>query len=514
VSFTRRLGSVVTVASGDVAFSEPAGTVEGDLLLAAISFRDNVDFTLPADWAPVGGQVSGNTFVNNSGGTSRASVLAAWIERGASAPDLTFARTGGDVAIGFIWALTGAELVSPVDGTPAVSTNGSSTTLSNSGITTSVDGSLIVSVAAIARNSATVPNAFDAATDPTTGSSGADTTDPDAIWKRFMTSRTSTGADVAIGIADAVKTTAGATGNCTATSGLPSLNPLLTFAIKAAAAGTETEQQLSAGVGTGADLAREIGKGLAALAVAAMTAARQIARGLTAQVAAAGAAARTVTRHITGAVSVGAVALASFTVSAVLVAGIAAGTVFRRATGKLAAGTVAMSGSIGRAMAVTITAGIEVSGLAIKAFGMVFSAAVSAGSTWQRAIGKNARAGSGVGAAVGKAIAKKLSAAVAALGALIAAGGSGPAVFVVELTARLGAAAALRRVIGLGVRAIASVRAAYRAMVPPLLRIARAVGERLSFAGSSRGGHAGGTRGAAAGGSRQAKTGGKRDGET
>lgn len=240
MAFTRRLGSAVTVASGDVAFSEPAGTTSGDLLLAAISFRDSVDFTLPASWNLIGSQVSGNTFVNNSGGTSRASVTAAWIARGASAPDLTFTRTGGDLAMGFIWALTGADTSSPVDGTPVVAVNGSSTTLSNTGITTAEDGSLIISVAAIARNSATLPDAFDAATDPTTGSSGADTTDPDTTWKRFFQTRSSSGADGAIGIADAVKTTAGATGNCTATSGLPSLNPLLTFAIKAAAAGASS----------------------------------------------------------------------------------------------------------------------------------------------------------------------------------------------------------------------------------------------------------------------------------
>jgi len=246
----RPISSGTTVASGDVTVNEPTGAANGDLLIACIGFRDSVDFGLPSGWTLIDEEVSGNTFVDNSGGTSRASIKAAYIIRGSSAPDLTFTRTGGDVAVGFCWGYAAGDFdaADPI-GASIVSTNVKSTTLSNGGVTTTEDNSLIVSCGAAARRSGTAMTNF-RATDPATGSSDGDATDPVAgAWKRFGHINTTTGADLQFGVAHAIKATAGGTGDCLATSGLPALNPLLTFVINPAATSAVVPRLALLGIG-------------------------------------------------------------------------------------------------------------------------------------------------------------------------------------------------------------------------------------------------------------------------
>lgn len=262
----RPISSGTTVASGDVTVNEPTGAANGDLLIACIGFRDSVDFGLPSGWTLIDEQISGNTFVDNSGGTSRASIKAAYIIRGSSAPDLTFTRTGGDVASGLCWGYAAGDFdaADPI-GATVVSTNANSTTLQNTGVTTTLDDSLVVSCGAAGRDSGTQMTNF-RATDPSTGSSGADTSDPaTGAWQRFGHVNTGTGADLQYGVAHAIKATAGSTGNCLATSGLPSLNPLLTFVVNPPSGSTYT---LTADSGsytvTGTDANLEFGREVAA----------------------------------------------------------------------------------------------------------------------------------------------------------------------------------------------------------------------------------------------------------
>lgn len=92
-------------ASGNLTLTEPSGVAEGDLLIAAIAYRDNAGFTQPSGWTLVRQQSDGNLTVNSAG--SRSGIIVASIVRGASAPGLTFTRTGGDVAMGAIVALRG-----------------------------------------------------------------------------------------------------------------------------------------------------------------------------------------------------------------------------------------------------------------------------------------------------------------------------------------------------------------------------------------------------------------------
>jgi hypothetical protein len=207
----------VTAASGNLTLTEPAGVQEGDLLVACISYRSNAAFTLPSGWTLVATQQSGgNTTANGTG--SIGSGLMAWIVRGAAAPALTFTRSGGDVALGRIQAYRG-QASSPYDAGVAETLAAATTAVSVAGLTTAEANELLVFAACGARNSSFTN--FDAATDPTTasGTGANDTNDPSVgTWRERADSGTTTGADCSLGIADAIRGTAGATGNFTVTA--------------------------------------------------------------------------------------------------------------------------------------------------------------------------------------------------------------------------------------------------------------------------------------------------------
>jgi hypothetical protein len=206
------VSNAAEVASGDLSLVETGitGLAEGDLLVAAISYRDTPAFTLPAGWALVATQQSlGNT--STTVGTSIGSGLMAYIVRGSSAPALTFTRTAGDVALGRIVAYRG-NTATPYDTGSADTLGSNSATVTTASITTAEHGELLVAAALVCNNEAM--SAFDAATSPATASGATDTTTrPTAeTWIERADSLTSTGADCALGIADAIKPAAGATG--------------------------------------------------------------------------------------------------------------------------------------------------------------------------------------------------------------------------------------------------------------------------------------------------------------
>lgn len=199
------------VASGNLTFTEPAGAEEGDLFVVNISFRSTAAFTLPTDWQLVASQLTGgNTTANSTG--SIGSALQAYIVRGSSAPDLTFLRTGGDVAIGRLVSYRGNKIAGVHDTGVAETLGAASTTVTAASLTTAQIEELLVAGGAMARN--TTASAFDAATQPATASGGTDTTTAPAsnTWTERGDAGTTTGADAALAVADAIKATAAATG--------------------------------------------------------------------------------------------------------------------------------------------------------------------------------------------------------------------------------------------------------------------------------------------------------------
>lgn len=209
------IGTESVVAAGNLTLSEPAGVTSGDLLVACIAFKDSVAFSLPAGWTVVATQQNTGD-INTANGLG--SALMAFIVRGASAPALTFTRSGGDVAQGRILAYR------PSAGTTATYATGSAGSgtsgvadQSISGLTTTQGESLLVFMHGGGR--IYTVSAFDAATDPTTASGATDTaTVPtNGTWIERIDASTATGSDTALGVADAKRAAAGATGAFTVT---------------------------------------------------------------------------------------------------------------------------------------------------------------------------------------------------------------------------------------------------------------------------------------------------------
>lgn len=206
-------GAFASSTSGNVTPTEPTGAAQGDLLVCVIAYRDTAAFTAPAGWTIVQQQSSGNTDVDVT--TSIASGLIAYIVRGASAPSYTFTRTGGDIAIARVMAYRPVGGTITFDESNSATLGTAGTTVSMTGFTTNDADSLIVVGACGASNSNAT--AFDAATDPTTGSGAGNTTTTGTItagtWRRRNATGSTNGADTNLSIADAVRATAGATGD-------------------------------------------------------------------------------------------------------------------------------------------------------------------------------------------------------------------------------------------------------------------------------------------------------------
>jgi hypothetical protein len=219
-------------ASGNLTLSEPAGIAAGDLMLACIAYRSNAAFTVPGDWNLVATQQSsGDTDATNG----IASGLMMWKVRGGSAPTLTFNRTAGDVAIGLIIAYTGGHATTPYDTGSAATAGALSVAVSTAGFNTAEAGELIVAMTA-AGDTLNV-SAFDAATDPATASGALDTVSlPTAgTWIEREDFSTGTGADTGLGIADAIRASAGATGTISATISGTGRHVMIAGAFKLAA---------------------------------------------------------------------------------------------------------------------------------------------------------------------------------------------------------------------------------------------------------------------------------------
>lgn len=217
---------------GNLTLAEPPGIVTGARMIAMIAYKGTAPFTLPAGWTIIGTQQSsGNTA---SDGTSIGSGVWAYIDRGASVPDLTFTRTGGDIAYGFIVWWPGHAPVAPTASSENTLGVGS-TTVTTGTITTTTDLELLVAWVAKSRASATMTN-LAAATSPTGASGATDTTTPPASeqWIERIDSNTATGSDTGIAFFDAIKASLGATGTLTGTAAASGRHVMFMAAFKQA----------------------------------------------------------------------------------------------------------------------------------------------------------------------------------------------------------------------------------------------------------------------------------------
>lgn len=233
------VGGAVTAGTGtaSITLTEPASVASGDLLVACISYRGTNAFTLPSGWNVVSlQQSSGNTSTTTT--SSIASGVMAYIVRGGSAPDLAFTRTAAsaDVALGRIVAYRGGHS-SPYDtGNASTPVSNNTATFVTAGVTTAEANELLVAMLAGADN-VTTSGFF--ATDPSGSSGASDTTTAPTVgsWIERADSGTNTGADTALAIADAVKSTAGSTGLIGATASASSRHVFIVGAFKIASTG-------------------------------------------------------------------------------------------------------------------------------------------------------------------------------------------------------------------------------------------------------------------------------------
>lgn len=229
-------GTVATATSGNITLTEPAGCQAGDILVVPIAYRGSAPFTAPAGWTMIEQQSSGNTDVDQT--TNIASAALAYIVRGASEPSLVFTRTAGDVARAAMLAYR------PASGTVSVVASSSNTLAtagtagSTGGLTTDVNGCLLVAALSGADNVAAAVSGFTAATAPTgtSGTSEITSAPSSTAWSLRRGTTTTNGADVSLYVCDAIKATAGATGTIsTGSTGVTARHAMAAVAFKAVA---------------------------------------------------------------------------------------------------------------------------------------------------------------------------------------------------------------------------------------------------------------------------------------
>lgn len=101
--------STVLTAGGNastVTFTEPSGTVSGDILIAIVYFESTGSVTPPAGWSS---SFNGTTLAQSLSAEGPWTATAFWIRRGASAPGLVFTLPGSHYSQGQITSYSGAE---------------------------------------------------------------------------------------------------------------------------------------------------------------------------------------------------------------------------------------------------------------------------------------------------------------------------------------------------------------------------------------------------------------------
>lgn len=220
-------------ASGNYTLTEPAGCQQNDVLVVFLGIRSTVIYT-DVDWSFDQSDSGGNTTNNTT--ASDTSFQAGHVFRGASAPSLVFARTGGSRAFGTILAYRSNQAGTPSFDTSAkVAATVASATVTNAGVTTAQDLELLVAGLFLSRGSATTNQASNVhATNPS-GASGAINTTANPVvgtWTERSDRGNTTSPTVALACYDSVRQTAGATGNVIATAANSALNGMVVLAFQ------------------------------------------------------------------------------------------------------------------------------------------------------------------------------------------------------------------------------------------------------------------------------------------
>jgi hypothetical protein len=213
-------GALAQNTDNSLTMGEPAGMASGDLMVACIGYYLTALFCPPTGWTEIQ-EVAGNS---SSGAASIRGAVMYYIIRGASAPDLVFARTSAlGTAAGHILGYRGHATSSVLDTSYVNQPSGTSSNTyrtSAAGLTTGTAGCLLVGLA-VCNGGADAITDFKAATAPSTGQGQGDTaiapvtTEPTAAeWTNRAINEDFN--STCFHIADAIKTTAGATGAFTA----------------------------------------------------------------------------------------------------------------------------------------------------------------------------------------------------------------------------------------------------------------------------------------------------------
>lgn len=227
-------------SSGNFTVAEPPGGVAraGDLLQVWVAYRDAPAFSAASGWTKRR-EKGGNADLTHAN-TSAANLVVFEMIRGASAPALVFPRTGGSVAAGVMIVRRNAN-ASPADTESDNLLVTQSTTSTCPSVTTAQNNELLTSGIGCGNGTGSVPKWHDwvAATDPNSASPNPgvlDTTDPSGTWKLRAMAYNGTVPSVMLGVADAVKATAGATGTISAINAQTAKTAMITVADKRAVA--------------------------------------------------------------------------------------------------------------------------------------------------------------------------------------------------------------------------------------------------------------------------------------
>jgi len=208
-------GAVVESTTTSITLAEPAGVLDGDLLVACFAQRSTATTPITGTGWNASFNQNNNNVVSNATTSVGSAVMLYRVRSGA--PTLTFTiPAGNNVTYGRIMAYRG-NTATPADFTNGATTATNITALSVTGISTSTADELLVAIIGSGRN--TTMSGFAAATAPT-GASGA-TVASGAVSATTWTERADSGSNTtprgALGIFDAVKSTVGASGNLTCT---------------------------------------------------------------------------------------------------------------------------------------------------------------------------------------------------------------------------------------------------------------------------------------------------------
>lgn len=231
----------IVTGGGNFTPGEISGTAQGDMIVLSVGVRNGETPTVSGDWTAVGNSpTTSNATVGSN--ASIGQVFTWRCERGASAPDYQVTRGGApDVAM---WTLA---VLTPASGKQIVFHGYTSNTIAAGGATTATTGAITTPqndclvYAVVVNGRAANSSAFDA-TSPATdsgassnGSTGVMTTE---AWFRKGNNNSTSGFDIGMAQAVAVKDTAGSTGTIQATVSAINRPGMLAAVFKQVAAST------------------------------------------------------------------------------------------------------------------------------------------------------------------------------------------------------------------------------------------------------------------------------------